>query len=85
MAKARSLALPFAAPPAVPPDVVAHGDSLAFATAHAGADLGLVYIDPPFGTGRIQRGQAGHQIQWLHHNVGGAIPIRRLQGVAHLS
>ena len=38
MAKARSLALPFAAPPAEPPDVVAHGDSLAFATAHAGAD-----------------------------------------------
>ncbi len=62
MAKARSLPLPFAAAPAAPavaPDVVAHGDSLAIATAHAGADLALVYIDPPFGTGRIQRGQAG--------------------------
>lgn len=40
-------------------DLVIHGDSLAVATAHAGADLALVYIDPPFGTGRVQRGRAG--------------------------
>ncbi|MEZ4403959.1 MAG: site-specific DNA-methyltransferase [Kofleriaceae bacterium] len=41
------------------PDLVIHGDSLAVAAAHAGAGLALVYIDPPFGTGRIQRGQGG--------------------------
>ncbi len=40
-------------------DLVIHGDSLPIARAHAGAGLALVYIDPPFGTGRAQRGKAG--------------------------
>ena len=35
------------------------GDSLTLARALAGAGLALVYVDPPFGTGRIQRGRAG--------------------------
>ncbi|MBK9036922.1 MAG: site-specific DNA-methyltransferase [Myxococcales bacterium] len=56
-----NLTLPFAAPtaPAVEPDVVVHGDSAPVAAAHAGADLALIYVDPPFGTDRIQRGRAG--------------------------
>lgn len=40
-------------------DQVACGDSLALAQGLAGAGLALVYLDPPFGTGRIQRGRAG--------------------------
>ena len=44
---------------AAAPDLVVHGDSLAVARAHAGAGLALIYLDPPFGTGRDQRGAAG--------------------------
>lgn len=40
-------------------DTVVHGDSLPIARAHAGAGLALVYVDPPFGTGRAQRGRGG--------------------------
>lgn len=40
-------------------DLVVHGDSLVLAQRSAGAELALVYIDPPFGTGRVQRGRAG--------------------------
>jgi DNA modification methylase len=46
-------------------DRVIHGDSLPVAQAHAGAELALVYIDPPFGTGRVQRGRAGR-----YHDAG---------------
>jgi DNA modification methylase len=49
--------LPIAAGPEV--DHVHHGDSLPIARAHAGAGLALVYVDPPFGTGRKQRGRGG--------------------------
>jgi DNA modification methylase len=40
-------------------DLVVLGDSLALAQGLAGSGLDLVYLDPPFGTGRIQRGRAG--------------------------
>jgi len=52
-------------------DEVIEGDSLPVAQAHAGADLALVYIDPPFGTGRAQRGKRGtyddpvRHVAWL--------------------
>ena len=45
--------------PARGPDVVAHGDSLELARAFPPASLDAVYIDPPFGTGRVQRGRSG--------------------------
>lgn len=40
-------------------DVVAHGDSLALARAWPAASLAAIYLDPPFGTGRVQRGRGG--------------------------
>lgn len=52
-------------------DLVVHGDSLPIAREHAGAGLALVYLDPPFGTGRAQRGRAGayddpaRHVAWL--------------------
>jgi DNA modification methylase len=36
-----------------------HGDSLTLARAWPAASLALVYIDPPFGTGKRQRGRTG--------------------------
>ncbi len=40
-------------------DLLAHGDSLAMARAWPAASLDAIYVDPPFGTGRVQRGRAG--------------------------
>ena len=40
-------------------DRIVHGDSLAVARAMAVGSLACVYIDPPFGTGRTQRGRRG--------------------------
>ncbi len=58
----RQLALPIAATP--PPsivdhDLLVHGDSLALARAWPAASLDAIYVDPPFGTGRVQRGRGG--------------------------
>ncbi len=39
--------------------VVFHGDSLALARAWPAATLDLIYVDPPFGTGKLQRGRGG--------------------------
>jgi len=36
-----------------------HGDSLALARAWPASSLALVYVDPPFGTGKPQRGRNG--------------------------
>ncbi len=41
------------------PARVIHGDSAAIAAAQPEASLACVYIDPPFGTGAVQRGRAG--------------------------
>jgi len=41
------------------PDRVIHGDSAAVAAAEPEGSLACVYIDPPFGTGAVQRGRAG--------------------------
>ena len=40
-------------------DVVALGDSLALARAWPAGSLDAIYVDPPFGTGRAQRGRGG--------------------------
>ncbi len=42
-----------------PPDLVACGDSAAIAAGWPTASLDLIYLDPPFGTGRVQRGRRG--------------------------
>lgn len=59
----RQRPLPFADPggaaaPAAA-GVLFHGDSLALARAWPAASLDLVYVDPPFGTGSVQRGRRG--------------------------
>jgi DNA modification methylase len=36
-----------------------HGDSLGLARAWPAATIDLVYVDPPFGTGKVQRGRGG--------------------------
>lgn len=41
------------------PGVLFRGDSLALARVWPAASLALVYIDPPFGTGKAQRGRKG--------------------------
>lgn len=38
---------------------VFHGDSLALARAWPAATIDLIYVDPPFGTGKVQRGRGG--------------------------
>lgn len=45
--------------PAPASGVVFHGDSLALAEAWPAGSLDLVYVDPPFGTGKVQRGREG--------------------------
>ena len=40
-------------------DLIVHGDSLALARAWPPASLEAIYVDPPFGTGRVQRGRGG--------------------------
>lgn len=42
-----------------PPNRVIHGDSAPIAAGWPAASLDLVYLDPPFGTGRVQRGRGG--------------------------
>ena len=42
-----------------PPDTVVLGDSAAVAAARPAGSLDLIYVDPPFGTGRAQRGRGG--------------------------
>ena len=44
---------------AAPPDLIAVADSAALARDWPAATLDLVYVDPPFGTGRLQRGRGG--------------------------
>ena len=38
---------------------VFHGDSLELVRAWPAGTIDLVYIDPPFGTGKTQRGRGG--------------------------
>ncbi|HEY4177635.1 MAG TPA: site-specific DNA-methyltransferase [Kofleriaceae bacterium] len=40
------------------PDQLIHGDALAAATAQPTGSLAAIYIDPPFGTGLVQRGRS---------------------------
>ena len=40
-------------------DLIALGDSQALARAWPPASLDAIYVDPPFGTGRIQKGRGG--------------------------
>lgn len=42
---------------AAPPDRIVHADSLALAAAQPDGSLDAIYIDPPFGTGRLQTGR----------------------------
>ena len=39
--------------------LIFHGDSLDLARSWPAATIDLVYIDPPFGTGKVQRGRRG--------------------------
>ena len=40
-----------------PPDRLVHGDALEVATAEPDGALDAIYIDPPFGTGLVQKGR----------------------------
>jgi DNA modification methylase len=42
---------------AAPPDRLIHGDGLAELEATADGALAAIYVDPPFGTGAVQRGR----------------------------
>lgn len=45
------------------PDTIVHGDNLAVATVLPDASFRLIYLDPPFNTGRTQRLQSVRTVQ----------------------
>ncbi|MCC6994227.1 MAG: site-specific DNA-methyltransferase [Deltaproteobacteria bacterium] len=45
--------------PALPPNLLVRGDARDVLAAQAPGSLDVIYIDPPFATGRTQRGRAG--------------------------
>ena len=45
--------------PGLPPNQLVRGDARDVLAAQAPGSLDVIYIDPPFATGRTQRGRAG--------------------------
>lgn len=73
---------------------LAHGDWLELAPALEPESIDLLYADPPFNTGKIQSGRAGHYddawptvsswVDWLSERLGASLPAMKPTGLVIL-